>query len=233
MAERMIVFTYEANLLSKFNGLISSLAEAAGSCKIQNVQFPCRKHNIIFMLCIYCRLSLRWVSYCLWWKPSPEKLFQTLLDQIGSDEKNCFSYLSFQKESFFYLYKYLLKEVKADDFRLNWAWWKELFHILSWLEGNCKKESITKMIHLQRIRTKQILASILSGKKITSQRIKRCDFEKNWVWGKLLEAPKVGISTNIIFTLLKHYIHNFNSYVENITRARVGRLKNSRRVESM
>jgi hypothetical protein len=30
----------------------------------------------------------------------------------------------------------------------------------------------------------------------------------------------------------KHYIHNFNSYVENITRARWGILKSPKRVES-
>ena len=38
----------------------------------------------------------------------------------------------------------------------------------------------------------------------------------------------------ILFTHFpKHYIHNFNSYVENITRARWGILKSPKHVESM
>ena len=71
-------------------------------------------------------------------KTFSKKPFQTLSDQIGSDGKNRFSYLSFQKESLFYLYKYLLKEVKSDDFGLNLVWRKELFLICSSSEGNCK-----------------------------------------------------------------------------------------------
>ncbi len=49
-----------------------------------------------------------------------EKSFQTLSDRIESHGRNRFLPLSFQKESLFYIYKYLLKEVKSRRF------WMEL-----------------------------------------------------------------------------------------------------------
>ena len=55
----------------------------------------------------------------IFWKTSSENTFQTLLDRIESEGNNRFLPLSFQKESFFYIYKYLLKEVKSRRFRME------------------------------------------------------------------------------------------------------------------
>ncbi len=61
-----------------------------------------------------------------------------LLDQIESDGKNRFLPLSIWKVSFFYLCEYLLKEVKSEDFGLNWVWRIESYLTFSRLEGYCK-----------------------------------------------------------------------------------------------
>ncbi len=67
-------------------------------------------------------LPLSWI--CLlhmnnFGKTFSEKLFQTLLDRIESVGKNRFLPLSFKNKSFFYIYKYLLKEVKSRWFGIK------------------------------------------------------------------------------------------------------------------
>ncbi len=61
---------------------------------------------------------MRWVSF-YFGETFSGKTFQTLSDRIECDGRNRFLPLSFRKESFFYRYKYLLKEVKEDDFGLR------------------------------------------------------------------------------------------------------------------
>jgi len=62
--------------------------------------------------------KVRYVSFFLT-KTFSEKSFQMRSDRIESGGKNRFLPLSFQKESLFYMYKYLLKEVKSRRFRIE------------------------------------------------------------------------------------------------------------------
>jgi hypothetical protein len=85
-----------------------------------------------------------------------EKLVQMLSDQIESDGKNCFLPL---KLSFFYLYEYLLKEVKSEDFRSNCG----KNRLFQFERKSLIGTSITKAKRSQRSQPKQILTAILSS----------------------------------------------------------------------